>query len=451
MTQKIFGTDGMRGIANQDPITPQKVLALAMAAGRVFHRGNHRHRVVIGKDTRLSGYMLEPALTSGFVSMGMDVLLLGPMPTPAISMLTRSMRADLGVMISASHNQYTDNGIKLFAPDGYKLSDQSEREIEELMVNGVGDLPKSPDLGRARRLDDAPGRYIEFIKQSFPAGLRLDGLKIAIDCAHGAAYRVAPIILSELGAELIPMGVEPNGVNINLECGAAHPEGLAALTISKKADLGIALDGDADRLIMADEAGALIDGDQILSIIASDWHNKGKLKGPVVSTVMANLGFKTYLDSLDIETVSTKVGDRHVVEQMRKRGANIGGEPSGHIILGEKATTGDGLMAALQVLAVLVARKCRLSDLTQAYRPTPQRHFNMDTRHAKALSQNKKVLEKVKECEARLGKHGRILIRPSGTEPLLRIMVEGPEPALLLQLGQDIRSVTDAEEKRISE
>eukprot|EP00752_Nemacystus_decipiens_P000545 g545.t1 len=382
MTRKYFGTDGIRGTANRWPITPEVALRLAMAAGAQFRRGDHRHRVVIGKDTRLSGYMLEPALTAGFISMGMDVMLLGPLPTPAVAMLTRSMRADLGVMISASHNPYQDNGIKLFGPDGYKLSDETEQAIEALMESGIpaqgADAPAAPEaLGRAKRLEDAPGRYIEFVKATFPAALRLDGLKIVVDCANGAAYRVAPVVFHELGAEVVPLAVQPDGANINRACGATAPQALCEQVAAHGADLGLALDGDADRLIVCDERGALVDGDQIMALIAASWAEAGRLKGPVVATVMSNLGLERFLSERGVALTRTKVGDRYVVEAMRDSGANLGGEQSGHLVLGDYGTTGDGLVAALQVLAVMVATGRPMSALGRQFEPVPQLLHNV--------------------------------------------------------------------------
>lgn len=352
MTRKMFGTDGVRGLANKEPITPQTVLRLAMAVGQRFRRGDHRHLVVIGKDTRLSGYMLEPALTAGFVSMGMDVVLVGPLPTPAVAVLTRSLRADLGVVISASHNPYFDNGIKLFGPDGYKLSDEEEAAIEQLMDSPDLEPAESGDLGRARRLDDAQGRYIEYVKQTFPRGLRLDGLRIVVDCANGAAYKVAPTVLWELGADVVSIGVEPDGTNINRNCGATAPETLSERVVATGADLGLALDGDADRVIICDEHGAIVDGDQLMALIAGEWLAADRLRGGgVVATVMSNLGFERHLGGMGLELARTAVGDRYVVEKMRQGDYNLGGEQSGHIIMSDYGTTGDGLIAALQVLA----------------------------------------------------------------------------------------------------
>jgi phosphoglucosamine mutase len=431
MSRKYFGTDGVRGKANEPPITPQTVLCLAMAAAERFRRGDHRHIAVIGKDTRLSGYMLEPALTAGFISMGMDVLLVGPMPTPAVAMLTRSMRADLGVVISASHNPYEDNGIKLFGPDGYKLSDQAEAEIEELMENGGFTLAPSAGLGRARRMDDAPGRYIEFVKQTFPRGMRLDGLKVVIDCAHGAAYKVAPTVFWELGAEVVPVGVSPNGLNINQKCGATDPSMMCEQVVAHGADIGIALDGDADRLIIADEKGRRLDGDQLMALIAGSWHGQGRLRGGgVVATVMSNLGFERYLGSMGLAMVRTPVGDRYVVEHMVKHQFNLGGEQSGHIILNDYVTTGDALIAALQVLAVVSERERPVSEVCRVFEPVPQLLRNVRI-NGGVLQREAAVQGAIRDAEAELGKSGRLVIRPSGTEPVIRVMAEGDDPAMV--------------------
>ena len=425
MNRSLFGTDGIRGTANVAPMTADVALAVGRSAGAEFTRGGHRHRVVIGKDTRLSGYMLEPALTAGFISVGMDVFLLGPLPTPAVAMLTRSMRADLGVVISASHNLYQDNGIKLFGPDGFKLSDEVEARIEERMRENDG-LAAPDKLGRAQRLDDALGRYIEFVKSSFPKGLTLDGLKIVVDCAHGAAYKVAPLVLRELGADVIAIGVEPNGFNINLECGSTAPKAMQDAVKKHKADLGIALDGDADRVVMADETGALLDGDQLMALMASVWLRTGRLKGgAIVATVMSNLGLERYLEGLGIGLVRTGVGDRYVVEKMRQSGINVGGEQSGHIVLSDYATTGDGLIAALQVLGACVEAKKPASVVGRLFKPLPQLLKNVPGEPS-ALDA-KPVKSAVREAEAALGKTGRLLVRPSGTEPLLRVMAEGDD------------------------
>ena len=431
MSRKYFGTDGVRGKANEPPITPQTVLRLAMAAAERFRRGDHRHTAVIGKDTRLSGYMLEPALTAGFISMGMDVVLVGPMPTPAVAMLTRSMRADLGVVISASHNPFEDNGIKLFGPDGYKLSDQVETEIEDLMESGNFALSPSAGLGRARRMEDAPGRYIEFVKQTFPRGKRLDGLKVVVDCAHGAAYRVAPTVFWELGAEVVPVGVNPNGLNINQKCGATDPAMMCEQVVAHGADIGIALDGDADRLIVADENGRRLDGDQLMALIAGNWHREGRLRGGgVVATVMSNLGFERHLKSIGLAMVRTPVGDRYVVEHMVKHQFNVGGEQSGHIILNDYVTTGDALIAALQVLSVVAETQRPVSEVCRVFEPVPQLLRNVRINGGFPL-EDASVKSAIVAAEAELGKSGRLLIRPSGTEPVIRVMAEGDDPAMV--------------------
>ncbi|MCZ6586859.1 MAG: phosphoglucosamine mutase [Alphaproteobacteria bacterium] len=430
MTRKLFGTDGIRGKANVEPMTAETALRVAMAAGRHFTRGDHRHLAVIGKDTRLSNYMLEPAMQSGFISMGMDVVLVGPMPTPAVAMLTRSLRADVGVMISASHNLYEDNGIKLFGPDGYKLSDEVEEKIETLMENGLGDhLAGSHHLGRAWRLEDAPGRYIEFVKHTFPRGLSLEGLKIVVDCAHGAAYKVAPRVLHELGADVVAMAVDPDGTNINRDCGATSPAAMQQQVTAHGADLGIALDGDADRVIIADQTGAILDGDQVMALVARTWHARQKLTGGgVVATVMSNLGFERYLEGIGLELVRTQVGDRYVLEHMRKYGYNVGGEQSGHIILSEYATTGDGLIAALQVLAARVEGGEPLSEIGRAFTPYPQVLRSVPVNGGAPL-ENDDVKRAIADGEASLGDDGRVLIRPSGTEPVIRVMAEGRDKA----------------------
>ena len=438
MSRKFFGTDGIRGLANEEPITPQTVLRLAMAAAEQFRRGDHRHTVVIGKDTRLSGYMLEPALTAGFISMGMDVVLVAPMPTPAIAMLTRSLRADLGVVISASHNLFQDNGIKLFGPDGYKLSDETEAQIEAMMENGDFALATSAELGRARRLDDAPGRYIEFVKQTFPRGKRLDGLKVVVDCAHGAAYRVAPSVFWELGAEVVPIGVRPDGLNINKNCGATDPSYMCDQVVAHGADIGIALDGDADRLIVADEDGRRLDGDQLMALIASSWHREGRLRGGgVVATVMSNLGLERYLNGLKLDLVRTPVGDRYVVEHMREHTFNVGGEQSGHIVLNDYVTTGDGLIAALQVLSVVADQKRPVSEVCRIFEPVPQLLRNVTINGGSPLEADE-VQSAIATAETQLGNSGRLLIRPSGTEPVIRVMAEGDDRALVGTVVDDI-------------
>jgi len=439
---RYFGTDGIRGRANVEPMTAETALKVGMAAGSRFLNGDHRHRVVIGKDTRLSGYLLEPALTAGFISVGMDVVLVGPMPTPGVAMLTRSLRADLGVMISASHNPYYDNGIKLFSPDGFKLSDEVENDIEALMTGAVPITTAPSDrLGQARRLDDAPGRYIEFVKNTFPRGLTLEGLTVVVDCAHGAAYRVAPMIFRELGATVFAIGTAPDGFNINAGCGSTAPDALEAAVIEHRADLGIALDGDADRLAMVDERGALLDGDQLMALIAAFWQRTGKLVGGgIVATVMSNLGLERYLNGLGLALARTPVGDRYVVEHMRKHGFNIGGEQSGHMVLTDFATTGDGLIAALQVLAVLVERREPLSIVGRVFPPLPQvlKNVRIAAGARGSVLDAAAVRGALTAGEARLGASGRILLRASGTEPLIRVMAECEDRRLMDAVVADI-------------
>ncbi|MGD9744090.1 MAG: phosphoglucosamine mutase [Dongiaceae bacterium] len=444
MTRKFFGTDGIRGRANSEPVTATTSLRLALAAGAEFTRGDHRHRVVIGKDTRLSGYMLEPALTAGFVAMGMDVILLGPLPTPAVAMLTRSLRADLGVMISASHNPYEDNGIKLFGPDGYKLSDEVEARIESLMgKTETLTLAAPSDLGRARRLGDAVGRYTEHVKRSFPRDLTLSGLKIVVDCAHGAAYRVAPTVLWELGAEVVSIGVSPDGTNINAHCGAVAPAALQRSVVAEHADLGIALDGDADRLILVDERGEVIDGDQMMALVASSWQTEGRLAGGgVVATVMSNLGLERYLGGIGLSLLRTPVGDRYVVERMRSDGFNVGGEQSGHIILADYGTTGDGLVAALQVLAVIVRAGKAASESGRLFRPYPQLLKNLRHNGGQPLK-DARVQTAIRAAEAELGKQGRLVIRNSGTEPVIRIMAEAEDEALVGRVVAEVAAAIE--------
>jgi phosphoglucosamine mutase len=433
-----FGTDGVRGTANTGAITAETMLQLAMAAARHLCRTDDRPVAVIGKDTRLSGYMLEPALTAGFISMGMDVILVGPMPTPAVAMLTRSLRADLGVVISASHNLYQDNGIKFFGADGYKLSDEDEEAIEAAMEQNGDGLAAPHALGRARRLEDAPGRYIEFVKQTFPKGLRLDGLRIVVDCAHGAAYKVAPTVLYELGAEVIPIGVSPDGTNINKKRGATSPDYMCEQLVDCGADIGIALDGDADRVIIADEKGKVLDGDQVMAVIAESWLADGRLRGGgVVATVMSNLGLERHLGGLGLDLVRTAVGDRYVVEAMRGHDYNLGGEQSGHIILKDYVTTGDALISALQVLAVLVSKQRPVSEVCRVFEPVPQLLHNVATNGGAPL-ENGKVKKAIKDGERRIGKSGRLLIRPSGTEPVIRVMAEGDDEALIGSVVTDI-------------
>ncbi|MCW2246534.1 phosphoglucosamine mutase [Azospirillum fermentarium] len=442
MTRHLFGTDGIRGTANTEPMTADIALRVAMATALQFRRGDHRHRVVIGKDTRLSGYLLEPALTAGFISMGMDVVLVGPLPTPAVAMLTRSLRADMGVMISASHNPYQDNGIKLFGPDGYKLSDEMEMAIEARMALPFApDLAGSADLGRASRLDDATGRYIEYVKNTFPRGLRLDGLKIVVDCANGAAYKVAPKVLYELGADVIPMGVSPNGTNINDGCGATATKALQDRVVAEGAHLGIALDGDADRLIMVDEGGRKIDGDQVMGLVATSWAQAQTLRGGgLVATVMSNLGLERYLKGLGLELVRTPVGDRYVVEHMREHGYNVGGEQSGHIVLSDYTTTGDGLLAALQVLAVIQTSGRAASAVCRVFDAVPQKLTNVRFAAGSAPLAVPAVNEAIRDGEARLAGNGRLLIRKSGTEPLIRVMAEGDDATLVDSVVGDIVS-----------
>lgn len=432
MSRKYFGTDGIRGKSNSRPMNAETALKVGMAAGSLYTRGSHRHRVVIGKDTRLSGYMIEQALTAGFLSVGMDVFLFGPVPTPAVAMLTRSIRADLGVMISASHNPYYDNGIKLFGPDGYKLSDEQELRIESLVDGNADQLLAKPDrLGRATRIEDAQARYIEFAKRTFPKELRLDGLRIVIDCANGAGYRVAPTALWELGAEVITIGVEPDGFNINYKCGSTAPEKLADKVRELRADIGIALDGDADRVAIIDEKGRTIDGDQLMALIATSWHARGQLRGDgVVTTVMSNLGLERHLADKGIGLARTQVGDRYVVEHMRQHDCNVGGEQSGHIVLSDFSTTGDGLIAALQVLAVVVESGKPVSEVCNVFTPLPQVLKNVRYASGKPL-ELPAVQSAIRDAEAQLKDSGRLVIRPSGTEPLIRVMAEGDDPQLV--------------------
>lgn len=437
MTRKYFGTDGMRGRANQEPMTADTVMRVAMAAAGLFKRGDHRHRVVIGKDTRLSGYMLEPALTAGFIAKGMDVILLGPVPTPAVAMLTPSLRADLGVMISASHNPYEDNGIKLFGPNGSKLSDDLERQIELRMESDMsGDNAPADDLGRASRLEDAMGRYVEYAKATY-TGSNLEGLKVVIDCANGAAYKVAPTVLWELGAHVIPIAVTPNGRNINDQCGATHPGAMQEAVLMHQADLGIALDGDADRLIVSDEHGNRVDGDQLMALIAGSWAASGRMKGrALVATVMSNLGLERYLATQKIDLIRTPVGDRYVVEAMKEHGCNIGGEQSGHIVFSDYCTTGDGLIAALQVMAVLRQSGRKASEVCAMFKPVPQILQNI--RAPGEVLEDAAVREVIARAEAELGPHGRFVIRKSGTEPLVRVMAEGDDGVLVQKLVNQI-------------
>ena len=440
MARKFFGTDGIRGRTNLGMMTAEMAMRVGMAAGAHFVRGGHKHRVVIGKDTRISGYMIENALVAGFTSVGMDVVQVGPMPTPAVAMLVRSMRADLGVMISASHNPYHDNGIKLFGPDGFKLSDADETAIEGLLT-ATPELAVDTKIGRARRVEDARGRYIHFAKSCFPEQLRLDGLKIVVDCANGAAYQVAPSALWELGAEIIAIGVNPNGTNINDQCGSTYPALMQETVVASGADIGIALDGDADRLIIVDEKGKIVDGDQIMGLIGASWARSGKLRGGgVVATVMSNLGLERYFEGQGLTLERTKVGDRYVLERMREGGFNVGGEQSGHMILSDYATTGDGLVAGLQVLAELVTTGKPASELLHLFDPVPQLLKNVRFAGGKPL-EHKRVKAVIADAEAELNGSGRLVIRPSGTEPVIRVMAEGDDAA---QVTRVVDAICDA-------
>jgi phosphoglucosamine mutase len=438
MGHRYFGTDGIRGRAN-GVITPELALRVGQATGLVFKNGDHRHRVLIGKDTRLSGYMIENALVAGFTSVGMDVLLTGPIPTPAVAMLTRSMRADLGVMISASHNPFDDNGIKLFGPDGYKLSDAVEADIERLMDLDLSKkLAKGADLGRAKRIDGVQDRYIEFAKRTLPRAMSFDGLRIVVDCAHGAAYRVAPEALWELGAEVISVGTDPDGFNINRDCGSTAPSELCRKVREMRADIGIALDGDADRVIIVDERGRLVDGDQLLAVIARSFQEDGRLaKSGIVATVMSNLGLERYLAGIGLSLARTPVGDRYVLEHMREHGFNVGGEQSGHIILSDHTTTGDGFVAALQVLAVVKRQDQPVSKVCQRFEALPQVLKNVRYKGGKPL-ENANVRTAIEAAEQKLNGHGRLLVRPSGTEPVIRVMGEGDDKVLVEEIVDGI-------------
>ena len=437
MTRKFFGTDGIRGRTNQMPMTAEMALKIGQAAGRHFLRGDHRHRVVIGKDTRLSGYMMETALISGFTSVGMDVVMVGPVPTPAVAMLTHSMRADLGVMISASHNKFVDNGIKLFGPNGFKLSDEDEMAIEALLESQPR-LVAPEEIGRSRKIEDARGRYIHAAKLTFPPHLRLDGLKIVVDCAHGAAYQVAPAALWELGAEVIPIGVNPNGININEGCGSTDTGLLRQTVLDNGADVGLALDGDADRLIVVDEKGRVVDGDQLMALIGTSWHRRGLLRGGgIVATIMSNLGLERYLGGEGLKLERTQVGDRYVLETMRNKGFNVGGEQSGHIILTDYGTTGDGLVAGLQVLAELVVADRPASEMLDLFEPLPQLLRNVRFEGSSPLH-SETVKAAIAAGEARLGTSGRLVIRKSGTEPLIRVMAEGEDDKLVTEVVEAI-------------
>jgi phosphoglucosamine mutase len=440
--RKFFGTDGIRGRANTSPMTAEMALKVGMAAGIAFKNGGHRHRVVIGKDTRLSGYMIENALVAGFTSVGMDVYLLGPMPTPSVAMLTRSLRADLGVMISASHNPYHDNGIKFFGPDGFKLSDDIELDIERLVEGDFSSrLAGATDLGRAKRIEGAQQRYIEFAKRTLPREMSLEGLRVAIDCANGAAYKVAPEALWELGADVVTLGVSPDGFNINKECGSTSTDALIRKVHEVRADIGIALDGDADRVIIVDENGQVIDGDQLMAVVAQSWQVQDRLTAPgIVATVMSNLGLERYLDGIGLNLARTKVGDRYVVERMRADGYNVGGEQSGHIVLSDFVTTGDGLIAALQVMSCVKDQGRPVSEVCRRFDPVPQVLKNVRYKGGKPLDSTD-VKSAIQDGEDRLGQSGRLVIRASGTEPVIRVMAEGDDASLVNQVVNDIADV----------
>ena len=442
MTRRYFGTDGIRGESNLFPMTPDIAMRVGIAVGTIFRRGEHRHRVVIGKDTRLSGYMLENALVAGFTAAGLDVFLLGPIPTPAVAMLTRSLRADVGVMISASHNPFADNGIKLFGPDGYKLSDEIETTIEDLLDQDFqAQLAPAHEIGRAKRVEGDIYRYIEFVKRTLPRDVTLHGLRVALDCANGAAYKVAPLALWELGAEVVTIGNEPNGTNINFECGSTHPSALQKKVHETRADIGIALDGDADRVIIVDENGAIIDGDQLMAVIAEFWANDQLLKGDgIVATVMSNLGLERFLGDKGLSLARTKVGDRYVVEHMRRNNFNVGGEQSGHIVLSDFGTTGDGLVAALQILAAVKRTGKTVSEICNRFEPVPQLLRNVRYAGGKPL-EDKQVKQAIKDAEAELATSGRLVIRPSGTEPLIRVMAEGDDRSQIERIVNDLVGV----------
>ena len=445
MKRKYFGTDDIRGQSNLFPMTPDLAMRVGVAVGTIFRNGAHRHRVVIGKDTRLSGYMLENALVAGFTAAGLDVFLLGPIPTPGVAMLTRSLRADIGVMISASHNPFEDNGIKLFGPDGYKLSDEMEGQIEELLEKDMtAQLAKSQEIGRAKRVEGDIYRYIEHAKRTLPRDVTLQGLRVAIDCANGAAYKVAPLALWELGADVVTIGNEPNGININLDCGSTHPETLQKKVHEVRADIGIALDGDADRVLIVDEHGKIVDGDQLMAVIADSWAAEGMLNGDgIVATVMSNLGLERYLRGRSLNLHRTKVGDRYVVEHMRQHGFNVGGEQSGHIVLSDFGTTGDGLVAALQILACVKRQGKSVSEVCHRFDPVPQVLKNVRVSSGMSLD-NVTVRQAIADAEAELAKNGRLLIRPSGTEPLIRVMAEGDDRQQVERIVDELISVISA-------
>jgi phosphoglucosamine mutase len=442
MKRRYFGTDGIRGQSNIFPMTPDLAMRVGIAVGTIFRRGAHRHRVVIGKDTRLSGYMLENAMVAGFTAAGIDAFVLGPIPTPAVAMLTRSLRADIGVMISASHNPFYDNGIKLFGPDGYKLSDELEMEIEDLLDKDLtGQLAKSAEIGRAKRIDGVHDRYIEHAKRTLPRDVTLKGLRVAIDCANGAAYRVAPAVLWELGADVVTIGNEPDGLNINLDCGSTHPEALQHKVHEVRADIGIALDGDADRVQIIDENGKFIDGDQLMAVIAESWAADGTLRGNgIVATVMSNLGLERFLTGMGLNLQRTKVGDRYVVEHMRQNDYNVGGEQSGHMVLSDFGTTGDGLVAALQVLACVKRSGKTVSEICNRFEPVPQVLKNVRIKAGQPL-EDATVRQAIADAENELAKNGRLLIRPSGTEPLIRVMAEGDDRAQVERIVDELVNV----------
>ena len=442
MKRRYFGTDGIRGQSNTFPMTPDLAMRVGIAVGTIFRRGTHRHRVVIGKDTRLSGYMLENAMVAGFTAAGVDAFVLGPIPTPAVAMLTRSLRCDIGVMISASHNPYEDNGIKLFGPDGYKLSDEIEMQIEDLLERDLSSqLAKSDDIGRAKRIDGVHDRYIEFAKRTLPRDVTLQGLRVAIDCANGAAYKVAPAVLWELGADVVTIGDTPNGTNINLDCGSTHPAALQKKLHEVRADIGIALDGDADRVIIVDETGTIVDGDQLMAVVAESWADDQILKGGgIVATVMSNLGLERFLDGKGLTLARTKVGDRYVVEHMRQNNYNVGGEQSGHIVLSDFGTTGDGLVAALQILACVKRSGRTVSEVCRRFEPVPQLLRNVRFAGGKPLEDGI-VKQAIADAESELARSGRLVIRPSGTEPLIRVMAEGDDRSQIERIVNDLVGV----------
>ena len=441
MAKSFFGTDGIRGTVNTESLNSEIALKLGLAAGKIFTRGNHKHRVLIGKDTRISGYMLESALESGFTSSGMDVFLTGPIPTPAVAHLTQALRADLGVMITASHNTYEDNGFKLFGPDGYKLTDEKQTEINELMNRSdIMSLQDKNQIGAARRVDDALSRYIEFAKASFPNSMRLDHLKIVLDCANGAAYKVAPMIFWELGADVIVIGDKPNGRNINQDCGSTKTKALRKKVKDENADLGIAFDGDGDRLVVIDENGDQVNGDHLLAMIALLLKKKNLLKNnKVVSTIMANLSLENYLDSIDLKLIRANVGDRYVIEEMLNNGSNFGGEPSGHLIINDFSTTGDAIISSLQVLSLMVEENKSISNLTNLFPLISQKHYEHISDDKKDIS-NSHLENLSKEMKEKIGNEGRVIIRKSGTEPLIRVMIETNNQNLSNEILDEVKT-----------